>query len=239
MSSRLEEMIALGRRIQPPAGAEDRMWTSLQPHIAGVLASLPVVPDDSLHLARGATLKILAGVVVATGLGGLLLSGLAEAPARRESERLSASDEPRVPPMAGATTPWADPPRSGPETPALLATPAVRGAPVRKPRVARPREPVAALLTARAANEDAEIALLERLHAERDPHRKLQLAELHHREFPTGDLVRERLACQVDALCALGRRSEARRIAAELLSRWPRSQHAVRIEASCAAADTP
>ena len=49
------------------------------------------------------------------------------------------------------------------------------------------------------------------------------------REFPAGELAEERAVLEVEALVALGRRSEAEAAAATLLGRYPRSPHAARV----------
>jgi hypothetical protein len=62
----------------------------------------------------------------------------------------------------------------------------------------------------RAGDEAALVATMFRaLHAEHDPARALALAEGHARAFPDGELTVEATAARVEALLALGRRSQA------------------------------
>lgn len=62
----------------------------------------------------------------------------------------------------------------------------------------------------------------------------LSFLEQHEREFPSGVLVEERIAAKVFALCGLGRRADAARVAADLLRRAPASPLRARILDSCA-----
>lgn len=65
----------------------------------------------------------------------------------------------------------------------------------------------------------------------------LRKVDEHARRFGArGQLAQERLAYEVEALCKAGRTGDARRVAADLLARWPDSTHAPRVRASCAGA---
>jgi hypothetical protein len=61
----------------------------------------------------------------------------------------------------------------------------------------------------------------------------LALLDQQEREFPRGELRQERVAARVVALCANGKRSEARALAATFLARSPRSPLAARMRAIC------
>lgn len=91
-------------------------------------------------------------------------------------------------------------------------------------RAARPRaaEP--------PANEHTLLADARRA-LETDPARALALAEQHRRAFRDGALAPEREMIAIDALSALGREPAARRRAAALAERWPRSGYAERVRA--------
>lgn len=88
-----------------------------------------------------------------------------------------------------------------------------------------------------ASSLSAETALLESARAalgRGDASTALALLEDHEREFPSGALVEERLASEVFALCGLGRRADAARVAADLLQRAPGSPLRARVLESCA-----
>jgi hypothetical protein len=83
----------------------------------------------------------------------------------------------------------------------------------------------------------AELTLLrEAQHALRDgaARRALELAERHAALYPHSQLSLERGALRVFAFCALGRKSEARALATELLTAAPRSPLRTSLEESCA-----
>jgi hypothetical protein len=62
----------------------------------------------------------------------------------------------------------------------------------------------------------------------------LTLLDQQERDFPQGELRQERVAARVVALCAAGRASEARALAASFLARAPRSPLATRMRTICA-----
>jgi hypothetical protein len=61
----------------------------------------------------------------------------------------------------------------------------------------------------------------------------LTLLDQQERDFPQGELRQERVAARVVALCAAGRASEARALAASFLVRSPRSPLAARMRTIC------
>ena len=65
-------------------------------------------------------------------------------------------------------------------------------------------------------------------------HRALELAERHATLYPRSQLALERGALRVFALCALGRKTDARALATELLAAAPRSPLRTSLEESCA-----
>jgi hypothetical protein len=91
----------------------------------------------------------------------------------------------------------------------LLARPVPRTPPARAG--ARARVELRLLEQARAAVDREDFALA------------MQLLEDHARRFKNGRLVEEREALRVKALASLGRRSDARRAAAQFEARFPRS----------------
>jgi hypothetical protein len=81
-----------------------------------------------------------------------------------------------------------------------------------------------------------ETALIRRIQAalqDGDSERALELALAHQRRFANGAFVDERTAAHAEALCALGRRHEARALAATFLRRKPDSHLSARVRAVC------
>ncbi len=230
MSSQLDELIALGSALEPPAGAADRTWEALQHHLAPPPGANPTGAGS---VGRTTAVKWFAGLVLAVGVSGLLLMDMEREPRPLRSEPLWALDEPGV--SAPGVPPIAMPLASATAEPASEVVAPSRPRPRPRPRHVDRAEPVAALLTERTPDEFAEVRLLEQIRGTRDPHRQLQLIAEHERRFSGGQLVPERMACHVDALCSLGRVAEARRIVAELLRLAPQSHYAARARKSCAA----
>lgn len=65
------------------------------------------------------------------------------------------------------------------------------------------------------------------------PERSLSLTNEHATRFPKGALAPERDAERISALCALGRREDARLQIGEFEARWPSSSLLERVRASC------
>jgi hypothetical protein len=93
----------------------------------------------------------------------------------------------------------------------------------------------------RAAGQRTELARdLDLLHGaqaawrEGDSGRTLSLLDQHAREYPKSSLREERGGLRVLALCELGRKAEARRLADALIRRAPHSPVLATIEQSCA-----
>jgi hypothetical protein len=110
------------------------------------------------------------------------------------------------------------------------------------PTIVTPRAPVAPIITPlpAVATPDpllAELTLLRQAQqALRDgsARRALELAERHAALYPRSQLALERGALRVFALCALGRKTDARALATELLAAAPRSPLRTSLEESCA-----
>lgn len=66
-----------------------------------------------------------------------------------------------------------------------------------------------------------------------NPAEALRLLETHQQQFPSGRLLEERRAARVQALCALGKRSEAEGELARLERGAPRSVHVARAKRAC------
>jgi hypothetical protein len=131
-----------------------------------------------------------------------------------------------------------------PAVPVAAPPPRIEGVPVAAPAPLTVEEtPVRAAAHARPARPTpdplvAELALLHR--AQQAWHdgqaaAALDLARRHAQLYPRSQLALERGALQVFALCALGRKSEARGLASGLLAQAPRSPLRTSLEESCAA----
>lgn len=84
----------------------------------------------------------------------------------------------------------------------------------------------------------AEMQLLRRARValrEGDPSRALAELKAHARRFASGQMVEDREALRVQALCDAGRGSEARVAASAFMRAHPGSPHAARVEKICAA----
>ncbi len=82
-----------------------------------------------------------------------------------------------------------------------------------------------------------EVALIARAQSATnrgEAEKALEALKEYDRKHPGGELTEERSAARILALCAAGRRKEARGAAARFLARWPRSPQAARIQSSCA-----
>lgn len=136
-------------------------------------------------------------------------------------------------PVVDDQAPSAEASRSPPEAPPPDAEPPVavdvkptvanerRLPPKRAPRQAGP-EPVAAPPTLAAELEllrQARSALRANRHA-----RVLEIVVQHRREYPDSKFAEERDATQIKALCASGRRAQAKRQASAYAARFPASQ---------------
>lgn len=82
----------------------------------------------------------------------------------------------------------------------------------------------------------AEMELLRRardaLEADR-PREALEVLEQHVRAYPEGQMVEDRMALRIRALCAVGKGPQARGEAQVFLRRHPRSPHADQIRKTC------
>jgi hypothetical protein len=77
------------------------------------------------------------------------------------------------------------------------------------------------------------LSLVQRAVREGRSGEALTLLDQQERDFPQGELRQERVAARAVALCAAGRVSEARALAASFLARAPRSPLAARMRSIC------
>ena len=156
--------------------------------------------------------------------------------------------------VAGASYVWPEPAREAPLAPSSVprdarpVVPAVAAPAAVTPMLPSPEPATQAEETvrsepkptpAKAAAGDrlaGEVAILSRamtvLRAG-NPSEALRLLDSHRQQFPSGRLVEERRAARLQALCALGRRSEAESELARLERDAPKSPHVARAKRAC------
>ena len=122
-----------------------------------------------------------------------------------------------MPPAPGATDSAANPALSG--------------------RLSNVQHPVVGRTAAQPADGlGEEVRLLSRAQQDLNdgrPTQALKTLSEHERRFPTGALAEERLAMRVQALCAQGRRAEAKADLTELSRAYPGSVHIAPARAAC------
>lgn len=247
----LDELLRAERQVMSDPAAEARNWAAIEHRLVHGPPPPPAAEAAPAALGGATGLKLVAGLVVAAAVGGLLAVGGGEpgpAPRDREVTAVQPVREDRIVPPASV-----EPVASAvPEEPAVAPEPAAPVEPATPPAEKRPARakkagkgeppPVEPAPEPAPAADDlaAELQLLAEIRGalKRGDHAGALLKiDEHARRFGAGgQLVQERMASQVDALCGLGRVDDARRVAAKLLEKWPDSTHAPRVRASCAGA---
>jgi len=245
-SDRLEALLRAEREVVPEAGAEERIWAGVEHRLAHGPAppsGVDVAPGALGGAGGGVALKVIAGLaLVAAAVGVWAAAGRSEPPAPQVVAAASIEAVPADRPPIAAPAPIEAVPEtrlqpSPPAAPVVAPAPApeepaeVKKRPRARPRIDAP-EP-----DAEPADFAAELKLIAEIRGalkQGDSARALARVDEHARRFGArGQLVQERLAYHVEALCAAGRVADARRIAADLLEKWPDSTHAPRVKSSC------
>jgi type IV secretory pathway VirB10-like protein len=190
----------------------------------------------------------MVAVAVTTAVGGAAWTAVSvreEAPAPSRVERIAAPEpEPRPASPAPVAPPSEPPSIEEPPPPVEVAAAEPTPEPSRPVRGRAIAVPAEAHAEEHVENASPAAALLRETALLRDAHRALRtgqadqalaLLDRHAREHPDGVLREERLATRVLALCEAGRDEQARAEAARFLAAHPRSMHATRVRASCAA----
>lgn len=213
-----------------PRGSAARNWQALVSRLDAPLPPRAAAAERSLlsPLAGSGWSNVLLkfvlwGAVLGGIGGGLALFG------RDASTRTVVAPLAKQAPGLAAPTPraasdlqlTAAPQSDAPER-AAAARPAAR---------AHRLPPTAASLAA----ETRLIAEAQSKLSEGAPARALALLDQHREEFPRGDLVPEREAARVLALCALGRSAEAKTVRARFEHDFSSSPLLARVRAGCAA----
>ncbi|MDC0717010.1 hypothetical protein [Nannocystis bainbridge] len=249
-SDRLEDLLRGEREAVPEAGAEDRIWAAVEHRLAHGPAP-PGGADVDPGALGGATggggvvLKVIAGVaLIAAAVGLWSARDRPEAPQVVSVAAIEAVPEAR--PNIATPAPLAPAPEPV-VTPSVTPAPAVVEAPEPAPeeptearKKSRPRPRIdAPPVEEEPADFAAELKLIAEIRGalkRNDSARALAGVDEHARRFAGGQLVQERIAYHVEALCAAGRVADARRVARDMLAKWPDSTHAPRVKSSCAGA---
>lgn len=235
-------LLEAGTRVGPPPGATEELWRALAatlppgapppgggPVEGGPGPALP--PAGSAPLggaatgspAAGGTAALTLGTLGKTALIGFSL-GLGVSFAGDTVARIAA------PPPVVASAPNAA--RGSPSRPAGVSAATPSPDDVTPPAVAAvpetPREPRSRLDDALAA-EARRVGRVRALLRAGDATAALADLRALARDFPAGQLAEERAVLEIEALLALGQRTQAESTARTLLERSPHTPHAARI----------
>jgi len=209
--------------LRPSAGDRARVKSALAARLGGAAFLLP-------YQASAAAPKSLLGwsklsVKLASVGAGLVVLGAAY-----YATQPSVEPAPQAPVKPPTVTPATPRPAAAPIDTSSPRAQAEREAPAPEPAVS----PVRKLPAPDPLAE--EIAILSKatsaLRAGR-PGEGLTLLNEHQRKFPNGRLAEERRAARIQALCALGRRTEAEAELTRLAQSSPRSPHLARAQRAC------
>jgi hypothetical protein len=230
LSPELQQLVHAGKIATRPSEADrQRVYRSLEARLglAGGIAGATVAGFGSEGVRR-VSLKVAsfisAGVILVVGAGVLVYSSYPRA-----------DRYPAAPSVSTVAEPKAD------STPTVsMQIPQVAPAQVATPLDETPTKNVTSRAAARPRDSLAEeVALLTR--AEKELHAgraqgALQLLNEHERRYKSGLLAEERTAARIQALCALGRVSDANALLGRLS---PKSLHGEPARQACGAAKKP
>lgn len=223
----LADLVAAEREVGPDLAAEVRVWADVERRLVQGPPPVPL-PEPGVG---GLILKWIGGLALVGGIvgGGALLvrPPPPEEPPVAAPVRVERAIEAVPKDMPPTTLPLRQV-----ESPAPSVEPVV---PVRgKTRPVKTREPE----VSEPLDLEAELRLVAGIRAalkRGDGAGALVRVAEHRKKFGArGVLVQERSAHEIEALCAVGREADARRLAAEFLRQWPDSPHRARVTASCA-----
>ncbi|MCY1013168.1 hypothetical protein OV079_48100 [Nannocystis pusilla] len=248
-SDRLEDLLRAEREAVPEPGAEDRIWAAVEHRLAHGPAppsGADVAPATLGKAAGGGvTLKVIAGLALIAAAVGVWAARdkPAAAPVVAVAAPIEAVPEARLEVSPPAPTPArVEAPAPAPKPPVIEA-PAPEPVPEEPQGIKKkPRTKVRAEAPAEEEPADfaAELKLIGQIRGalkQGDSARALAGVDEHARRFGVrGQLVQERTAYHVEALCLAGRVADARRVARDMLDKWPDSTHAPRVKSSCAGA---
>jgi hypothetical protein len=211
---------------RPDTADRDRVYGAL----TAALAESGSPPGGRPGTGRAAgpshlTAWIAGGLATVTVGAGLAV--LAHLHAHKPSAARPASETTLSAPIA--SPPAAPAPSSEERSPAVEGQPVVAGA-----GVARPSTRSSARAPSDSLSE--EVRLLSRAEEQLNgglAEDALKTLAEHERRFSAGALAEERMAAQVQALCALGRTAEAKSDLTRLMHAYPRSAHLDRARRVC------
>jgi hypothetical protein len=213
------ELVRAGRAAHRPNGGDrDRVFHALLPRLGAGVAVMAATATAAAP-AQATPLLKLSALLVGVGVvsGGLYLTLNPERPAPK-------LDVPAVPAVVRPTS----------AAPAPV-DPAAESVTPAEPQAA-PAEKRSLALSRSADNLAQEVAILSRAGAELHAGRAgaaLQALDEHRRRFPSGVLAQERTAARIQALCALGRKTEAEAELGRLARTSPNSPLEARARKAC------
>jgi len=223
LNSKAEELVRAGRAALRPTDVDrERVFQALQSQLGGNPGPEGIERLSTAPAKASVTITKLAAAMVGMGVAGAGMFVMLQT---------------KVPPASSAAT-------------AAVTLDAVPQEPVNQmpesaPSVVRQGEPPdekRAPAATRAADSLAkEVAMLSQasadLHAGR-PAAALTVLDEHQRKFPHGGLVQERTSARIQALCALGRMTEAQTELARFARTSPNSPHLARAHKACGSGTT-
>jgi hypothetical protein len=217
------ELMRAGRSAHRPTSMDrERIAQALRSRIDSAGGGLSGA-SSAVAGARGLGWLIPTAVVVGLVAGGFVIAGR--------------SDEKKTPPPRATASVPAAPPVSPPPLNLRPAAPSAAPPADAQPPPAREEAP-ARTRQQRSDQLAEEVEILSRAQTELRAGRfagALRVLEGHARKFPRGTLAQERVAARIQALCGLGRLSEA---SSELARLSPGSLHERRAREACERADT-
>lgn len=231
LSPRARSLFWAGRQsLQPSVEDQERVLLALSQRIDALQVG-PKQAPSSTPAATGLGGHAIAAIAFGLGLVGVGVFQLTRsAPAHVAppspssavvaSARVAASARPQPPEPASEPAP-AVPESAGTGGPAAPS----------ESVASRARSAAPAAASDRLAEEVAILSRAERALSAGQYQATLHVLDEHRRNFPNGALVQERIAARVQALCGLGRVSDAEAELARLARLSPKSPHGVRAHA--------
>jgi hypothetical protein len=223
LSPRARDLFEAGRRSQQPTAADrERVFASLSARVGGLeprsrATSPPPARAGSVGMPA-ITAAVFGLALAGAGAYALFHSAAPRAVAVTPSNVASAHADPPAAPAAPAP---ADPAAASPSA-----------EPSESSRVGA-RSVAAAPGNDRLAEEVAILSQAERDLNAGNYQSALRVLDEHRHKFPNGTLAQERMAARVQALCGLGRVSEAQVALARLTRVSPNSPHQERAREAC------
>ncbi len=233
LSPRARALFEAGRRSLQPADADrERIFSALSTRVGGPEPDGGKTPGTPAAAGGLSWPAITAITALMFGLGIVGAGGYELLRSEAHPMPVPASSSAPVASVVSVAPPSPEPPPIPAPVPSEASAPADTGGTPR-PSVRSDSAPTPP--SDRLAEEVAILSEAERaIHAEQYQ-LALQLLDEHRRKFPHGALAQERMAARVQALCGLGRVSDAQAALARLTRLSPNSPHEDRAREACAA----